>query len=166
MLDNTLLTYLRTRTIKLTIILDMTPPHLLFPLFLLLGQLEARERLLTDMEEKAREKVESAERESFRLKGLLMHMEHVAAGLRSQGSEEKERLRQEHARLQIMQKSLEGERSSVDARLTEEQVPPSCLELLYTPNLALVPRSAAYRRTGALVPKYHPSSCLSLYYPL
>ena len=59
-----------------------------------IGQLEARERLLTDMEEKAREKVDSAERESFRLKGLLMHMEHVAAGLRSQGSEEKERLRQ------------------------------------------------------------------------
>ena len=38
--------------------------------------------------------MEAAERETFRLKGLLMHMEHVAAGLRSQGSEERERLRQ------------------------------------------------------------------------
>ena len=32
------------------------------------GQLEARERLLTEMEEKAKEKVEEAERETFRLK--------------------------------------------------------------------------------------------------
>ena len=32
-------------------------------------------------------------------------MEHVATGMRGQGGEEKERLRQEHARLQIAQVS-------------------------------------------------------------
>ena len=35
--------------------------------------------------------------------GLLVHMEHIASALRGQGSEETERLRQEHHRLQVMQ---------------------------------------------------------------
>ncbi len=67
------------------------------------GQLEARERLLAEMEETARHRAEAAEAEGYRLKGLLIHMEHVVGSLRSQGAEEKERLRQEHQRLESMQ---------------------------------------------------------------
>lgn len=37
--------------------------------------MEARERMLQDMEAKARERAEAAEAEGYRLKGLLMHME-------------------------------------------------------------------------------------------
>jgi len=84
------------------------------------GQMEARERLLAEMEEKARLRAETAEAEGYRLKGLLMHMEHVATSLRSQGSEEKERLRQEHQRLHSMQLALEAERHAMQARLSEE----------------------------------------------
>ena len=36
----------------------------------------------------------------YRLKGLLIHMEHMVSSLRSQGGEDKERLRQEHRRLE------------------------------------------------------------------
>lgn len=41
------------------------------------GQFEARERLLVDMETKARERAEAAESEGYKLKGLLGHMEQV-----------------------------------------------------------------------------------------
>ena len=84
------------------------------------GQMEARERLLAEMEDKARSRVDTAESESYRLKGLLMHMEHVAGTLRSQGGEEKERLRQEHQRLHSLQIALEAERNAFQLRVTEE----------------------------------------------
>ncbi len=84
------------------------------------GQMEARERLLADMEEKARIRADNAEAETYRLKGLLMHLEHVATSIRSQGGEEKERLRQEHQRLFTMQSSLESERSAFQARVADE----------------------------------------------
>jgi hypothetical protein len=84
------------------------------------GQMEARERLLNEMEEKARMRADGAEAETYRLKGLLMHMEHVAGNLRSQGGEEKERLRQEHQRLFTLQSSLETERNSFQIRVNEE----------------------------------------------
>ena len=80
------------------------------------GQLDARERLLTELEAKARERAETAEAESYRLKGLLSHMESMAISLRGQNGEEKERLRQEHLRLQSLQASIEAERSSLHAR--------------------------------------------------
>jgi len=84
------------------------------------GQMEARERLLSEMEQKARERADAAEAEGFRLKGLLVHMEHMVENLRSQSGEEKERLRMEHARLQTMQSSLEAERTALHARAQEE----------------------------------------------
>lgn len=84
------------------------------------GQMEARERLLSEMEDKARTRVDSAEAESYRLKGLLMHMEHVAGSLRGQGGEEKERLRQEHQRLHSLQLTLDAERNAFQVRVTEE----------------------------------------------
>ena len=84
------------------------------------SQMEARERLLADMEDKARSRVDAAESENYRMKGLLMHMEHVAGTLRSQGGEEKERLRQEHQRLHSLQIALEAERNAFQTRVTEE----------------------------------------------
>jgi hypothetical protein len=84
------------------------------------GQLEARERLLSEMEERARTRVDNAESEGYRLKGLLMHMEHVAGSMRSSSGEEKERLRQEHQRLHSLQLALEAERNSFQSRVSEE----------------------------------------------
>ena len=84
------------------------------------GQLEARERLIRDMEEKARERADSAEAEAFRLKGLLMHMEQMVTTLRSQSSEDKDRLRMEHVRLQSMQTSLENDKATFNRRMEEE----------------------------------------------
>jgi hypothetical protein len=65
--------------------------------------MEARERLIHEMEESARHRVEAAEAEQFRLKGLLSHMEQVANGLRSQLGEEKQRLHYEQNRLHDLQ---------------------------------------------------------------
>jgi FtsZ-binding cell division protein ZapB len=84
------------------------------------GQLEARERLLTEMEESARNRAEAAESEGYRLKGLLVHMEHVLGTMRSQTAEEKERLRQEHQRLEAMQMALEADRISLHKRSSDE----------------------------------------------
>jgi len=41
------------------------------------GQLEARERLIRDMEEKAKNRAELAEAEAYRLKGMLSHLEQM-----------------------------------------------------------------------------------------
>lgn len=84
------------------------------------GQMDARERLLQDLEAKARERAEIAEAEGYRLKGILSHMESVVSSLREQGNEEKERLRQEHARLQARQTSFEAERTAQQNRNLEE----------------------------------------------
>lgn len=83
------------------------------------GQLDARERLLTEMEEKARARAELAESEGYRLKGLLVHMEHMVGSLRSQGGEEKERLRLEHSRLEAQQISMDQERAALHERESE-----------------------------------------------
>lgn len=84
------------------------------------GQMEARERLLADMEMKAREKAEQAEAETFRLKGILNHMEHVIDNIRSQSTEEKERLRQEQLRLTTLLSSVEAEKKALQQRNSEE----------------------------------------------
>lgn len=86
------------------------------------GQFEARERLIGDLEEHARERTVAAESESLRLKGMLAHMESVITNLRGQGNEEKERLRLEHGRLQAMQMSLESEKNVWQRMCTEENI--------------------------------------------
>lgn len=86
------------------------------------GQLEVRERLLVEMEEKARERADVAEAEGFRLKGLLVHMEHMVESLRSQSSDEKDRLRMEHQRLQFMQSALESEKNTTRTKAAEDTV--------------------------------------------
>lgn len=45
-------------------------------------KIEARERLVREMEDGARARAEAAEAEGYRLKGMLVHMEHVVGGLR------------------------------------------------------------------------------------
>lgn len=84
------------------------------------GQFEARERLLEEMEAKARERAEAAEKEGYRLKGMLSHMEQMVTNLRSQNGEERERLRQEHMRLDALQQSLENERVAMRSRVSDE----------------------------------------------
>jgi hypothetical protein len=84
------------------------------------GQFEARERLLSEMENKARERAENAESEQYRLKGIMTHMEQVIANLRSDSIQEKERMRQEHTRLQAMQESLDAERTALQKRVDDE----------------------------------------------
>jgi len=84
------------------------------------GQFEARERLLMDMEAKARERAEAAESEGYKLKGLLSHMEQVVQNLRSQGGEERERLRMEHRRIEALQESVESERRAIQERASAE----------------------------------------------
>ena len=82
--------------------------------------MEARERLLTDMEDKARERAELAEQEAYRLKGILSHMEHVVNNMRGQNSDEKDRLKQEHSRLAAAHKSLEADKLALQSRNAEE----------------------------------------------
>ena len=84
------------------------------------GQMEARERLLSEMEEKARERADLAEQEAYKLKGILSHMDHVVESLRTQSSEEKERLRSEHQRLQILQQTLDKDKTAQHTRNMEE----------------------------------------------
>ncbi len=83
-------------------------------------EMDARERLLSEMEERARERADTAEAEAVRLKGILTHMEVLVQGLKSQTADEKERLRGEHARLQMLQVSLEETRVAQARRVTEE----------------------------------------------
>jgi hypothetical protein len=84
------------------------------------GQFEARERVLASSESQSRERAELAEAEGYRLKGILVHMEQMTASLRGQGSEERERLKYEHRRLEMAQVSLDQERKAHQARMHDE----------------------------------------------
>jgi hypothetical protein len=74
------------------------------------GQIEARERLVKELEDQARSRMESAETESYKVKGLIMHLEHMASSMQQQLMEDKLRLRQENERCTALQTSLEQER--------------------------------------------------------
>jgi hypothetical protein len=63
------------------------------------AQLEARERLINDMEESARRNQQRAEEECLRLQGLLASTATAVSALRSGNAEERERMRAEHERL-------------------------------------------------------------------
>jgi len=84
------------------------------------GQIDAREKLLAEMEAKARERAEVAEAEGYRLKGILAHMEHMVSSLKEQSSEEKARLKQEHLRLQSQLSNIENEKNALQTRSMEE----------------------------------------------
>lgn len=84
------------------------------------GQFEAREKMLIEMEEKARERAEAAEAEGYKLKGILQHMQQMVDTLRSQGLEDKQRLVQEHQRIKALQDSLEQDKKNFYQRCSEE----------------------------------------------
>ena len=75
---------------------------------------------MSEMEEKAKDRADAAEAETYRLKGLLIHMEQMVSSLRSQSADDRERLRMESARLQTMQNALESERHALHIRVEEE----------------------------------------------
>ena len=75
------------------------------------SQLEARERLIGDMERSARESMERSESQAARLQGSVSSVEDVMRSLRNQNIEERERLKAEHTRLESMQSSLMAERA-------------------------------------------------------
>ena len=85
------------------------------------GQYEARERLIQEMEDKARERIEMAEGETFRLKGILSHMETMLQNARTQSYEEKERLAAESSRMSLLQEQLLLEKKVVQEQLQEER---------------------------------------------
>ena len=70
-------------------------------------QLEARERLVVDLEEASRTTQARAEEECRRLQGVLNAIEAGHQAQRSQTEEERVRLREEHARLEAMQMTLQ-----------------------------------------------------------
>jgi hypothetical protein len=84
------------------------------------GQFEAREKMLVEMEEKARERAEMAEAEGYKLKGILQHMQQVVDSLRVQGTEDKQRLLQEHQRIKVLQDNFDAEKKSFYQRCQEE----------------------------------------------
>ncbi|CAM9432226.1 unnamed protein product [Laminaria digitata] len=67
------------------------------------GQMEARERLVKELEQSARRAQQTAEDEVQRLQGTLMAMDQVMRALRGQNAGERERLRQEHLRMETLQ---------------------------------------------------------------
>lgn len=85
------------------------------------GQLEARERLLRDMEASAKDMQKQAESEGYKLNGYLQSMEHLLRSLRSQHVEERERLRLEHLRLEDLQQAIRAESEENRRQLEEER---------------------------------------------
>jgi len=74
------------------------------------SQMEARERLLGELERNARESMERSESQAARLQGSVGSIEDVMRALRNQNIEERERLKGEHKRLESLQESLMTER--------------------------------------------------------
>ena len=73
------------------------------------SQLEARERLIGDMERSARESMERNESQAATLGGTVNAVEGVMRSLRNVNVEERERLKGEHERLAVMQSSIGAE---------------------------------------------------------
>ncbi|GMI15926.1 hypothetical protein TrLO_g3324 [Triparma laevis f. longispina] len=85
------------------------------------SQLEARERLIGDIERSSRESMERSESQAVRLQGSVGAVEDVMRSLRNQNVEERERLKGEHARLESMQAGLMQERAQFLAVNEEER---------------------------------------------
>jgi len=85
------------------------------------SQMEARERLISEMESSAKESVERAEAQAVRLQGSISGVEDVMRSLRNQNVDERERLRSEHSRLESLQTALVAERKSFQESAREER---------------------------------------------
>ncbi|CAN0486601.1 unnamed protein product, partial [Ectocarpus sp. 12 AP-2014] len=73
------------------------------------GHMDARERLIKELEQSARRAQQTAEDEVQRLQGTLMAMDQVMSALRGQNAGERERLRQEHLRMEALQGAMVAE---------------------------------------------------------
>ena len=85
------------------------------------AQLEARERLVTDMQRAASQARSRAEDETSRLSGLLSAIEGSDARRRHNTEEERVRLREEQNRLESLQASLQAEISVSRAQLEQDR---------------------------------------------
>jgi hypothetical protein len=83
-------------------------------------ELEAQERLRYDLEAGARAEQARAEEECSRLQGLLAAVETSLRALRSQNSDERDRLKQEQGRLDLLQATLKAEAEGMRARLQKQ----------------------------------------------
>eukprot|EP01035_Chromulina_nebulosa_P019142 gene19142-24981_t len=84
------------------------------------GQLNARERVVKELEEQAKQRHASAETEGYKLQGVLIHLEHMSNSLQHQTMEDKLRLRNEIEKYQSLQKQLEIDRQISNERCFEE----------------------------------------------
>lgn len=73
------------------------------------AQLDARKRLVDDMELSAREARRESEAETVKLQGLLSNMDSVMRSIRSVSAHEHERLHHEQARLSSLQDALQAQ---------------------------------------------------------
>ncbi|CAM9541564.1 unnamed protein product [Ectocarpus fasciculatus] len=85
------------------------------------GHMDARERLIKELEQSARRAQQTAEDEVQRLQGTLMAMDQVMSALRGQNAGERERLRQEHLRMEALQGAMVAEVESVRKSVEEER---------------------------------------------
>ncbi|CAM9564149.1 unnamed protein product [Ectocarpus sp. 6 AP-2014] len=85
------------------------------------GYMDARERLIKELEQSARRAQQTAEDEVQRLQGTLMAMDQVMSALRGQNAGERERLRQEHLRMEALQGAMVAEVESVRKSVEEER---------------------------------------------
>ncbi|CAM9661664.1 unnamed protein product [Scytosiphon promiscuus] len=85
------------------------------------GHMDARERLIKELEHSARRAQQTAEEEVQRLQGTLMAMDQVMSALRGQNAGERERLRQEHLRMEALQGTMVAEVEAVRKDVDEER---------------------------------------------
>ena len=86
-----------------------------------LAQVEARERVATEMEKNVREMRARADTEYKRLQGMMATLEVTQNRFSAGQDEDRVRLREEHARLEAMQVSLETERTLVRQELNKDR---------------------------------------------
>ena len=86
-----------------------------------LAQVEARERMVAEMENNVREMRARSDAEYKRLKSMMATLEVTQSRFGAGQEEDRVRLREEHARLEAMQVSLETERNLVRQDIAKER---------------------------------------------
>jgi hypothetical protein len=84
------------------------------------GYLESREKLLLDLETQAKDRMNIAEVEEYKMKGLLLHLESMIGSLRGNYLEEKNRLLHENQRLTVLQENLFKEKEIFESHKIKE----------------------------------------------
>jgi hypothetical protein len=86
------------------------------------SHLDARERLVVDLESSVKSAKEMAEEETQRLRGVLTSMDAVMSMMRGQHVDERERLHQEHTRLEALHASMKSEMDAMRKGIDEERL--------------------------------------------